>query len=232
MRLAFGACLGCRFLRNSSNFVVSKDSAAGSNCSGPLIRAICGPPGVAAGKTDMCTCGPAFARRSLIVEPPGPMSPPTKSAGTCTSRGVPGVVLMGSPGGAAAPGGPGVPAGSAGGGACCKPGMPGAPAAPIMAMAGAPGAPVIPSMLGGAPGMAPGGPGNISIAPGMPAWGAPKASIPAGGAGTPSGQPFAKSASLIICSVFSMSPTIVTLPTVSFGAWSILISAPLRCRMS
>mmetsp|Transcript_770 Transcript_770/g.2491 ORF Transcript_770/g.2491 Transcript_770/m.2491 type:complete len:263 (-) Transcript_770:326-1114(-) len=52
------------------------------------------------------------------------------------------------------------------------------------------------------------------------------------GLGTPSGQPLVAKASLIICSVFSTSPTMVTVPSGSWGKWSILMSAPLRLRMS
>mmetsp|Transcript_39520 Transcript_39520/g.102306 ORF Transcript_39520/g.102306 Transcript_39520/m.102306 type:complete len:208 (+) Transcript_39520:35-658(+) len=52
------------------------------------------------------------------------------------------------------------------------------------------------------------------------------------GLGMPSGMPLPTRASLIIASVFSTSPTIVTVPSGSCGWWSILTSAPLLTRMS
>mmetsp|Transcript_81959 Transcript_81959/g.230701 ORF Transcript_81959/g.230701 Transcript_81959/m.230701 type:complete len:250 (+) Transcript_81959:1007-1756(+) len=53
-----------------------------------------------------------------------------------------------------------------------------------------------------------------------------------GGLGAPMGQPFKTRHSLIRTSVLSMSPTMVTVPTGSWGTWSILMSAPLLARMS
>jgi len=52
------------------------------------------------------------------------------------------------------------------------------------------------------------------------------------GRGPDNGQPLLDRASRIIFSVFSTSPTIVTVPSRSCGRWSILTSAPLRCRIS
>mmetsp|Transcript_74159 Transcript_74159/g.229224 ORF Transcript_74159/g.229224 Transcript_74159/m.229224 type:complete len:389 (-) Transcript_74159:664-1830(-) len=157
------------------------------------MRAICGPPGAAAGSTEMCTCEPALDRSSLMEDPPGPMRPPTNSAGTCNSLGGPGAAF-----GTALDCAPG---GSGGG----RP-----PAAGMPASAGVPaGRACIP-----APGRA-GPPGSAGCR-----------------GGPPMGHPFWARVSLIICSVFSTSPTIVTLPKASEGRWSILTSAPLRWRMS
>jgi len=54
-------------------------SAAFNSSSGPVIRQTCGPPGAFACSTEMFTWLPAFCRMSLMVAPPGPMSPPTRS---------------------------------------------------------------------------------------------------------------------------------------------------------
>mmetsp|Transcript_79992 Transcript_79992/g.259259 ORF Transcript_79992/g.259259 Transcript_79992/m.259259 type:complete len:292 (-) Transcript_79992:369-1244(-) len=190
--------LGMRFFRSSSSLFVIISSACVNMGSGPEIRAIWGPPGEAAGNTEMCTCVPAFALKSLMVEPPGPIRPPTRSAETWSSLGAPGAAV-GPPASAW------VPAGKAGR----------APGGSRPASGG---------------GIMPGGegpPGGGMRAKGMPGgW--------PGGGGTPPpiGQPFIESASLIIASVISMSPTMVKWPVGSFGPRSILISALLLCRMS
>lgn len=52
----------------------------------PEIRQVCGPPGALAGSTAIWQPAPACLRSSLIVAPPGPIMPPTMSAGMPTSR--------------------------------------------------------------------------------------------------------------------------------------------------
>mmetsp|Transcript_24713 Transcript_24713/g.53930 ORF Transcript_24713/g.53930 Transcript_24713/m.53930 type:complete len:244 (+) Transcript_24713:321-1052(+) len=152
----------------------------------------------------MCTWLPAFCRKSLMVAPPGPMRPPTSSAGTAISRGAPGsppgAGNAGRPGGAM-PAVAGVPAGRA----SIAPGMPGGGA-------GTPG------------GRTPGGKGN----PGKAGGG------PGGGRGIPPiGQPLMARVSVIIFSHTSrLSPTIMAWPCVSLGAISILTSVPLLWRIS
>mmetsp|Transcript_20959 Transcript_20959/g.54914 ORF Transcript_20959/g.54914 Transcript_20959/m.54914 type:complete len:325 (+) Transcript_20959:694-1668(+) len=213
-RLGMGI-FGARMAFRLSIFWLTISKAASCSGSGPLILATCGPPGVAAGSTEMWTWLPAFVLSSLMVAPPGPMRPPTSSAGTVISRGWPGlglgpvnVAVAGVPAGNAGSrpcspaSGPTSGAPPGGGGCIPPPGMPGMP--------GRPGRPGIPGM------------------PGMP--GSPGA--PRGGTGMPRGQPLAAKASVIICSVFSTSPTNETLPCWSFRPHSILMSAPLRWRMS
>lgn len=84
-----GGGRGCRMVRSSSSFVMTKASACCSLSSVPVIRQTCGPPGALAGNTEMWQPVPALVRRSLIVAPPGPMRPPTSSPGITISRGVP-----------------------------------------------------------------------------------------------------------------------------------------------
>mmetsp|Transcript_32611 Transcript_32611/g.93517 ORF Transcript_32611/g.93517 Transcript_32611/m.93517 type:complete len:366 (-) Transcript_32611:1162-2259(-) len=219
-------CLGWRAALSSSSFVATRFSACARRCSGPLMRAICGPPGLAAGRTEMWTCEPAFARSSLMDEPPGPISPPTSSAGTCSSRGGPGEVTpMGPPPPLGGP--PGMP----------PPGMPppgGMPPPPdIMLPCPRPARAGVPAGRAGS--MPPPPPPICPLGwPPPPCGGiGGRAAMPCcWGRATPSGQPFCAKASLIICSVFSTSPTMVTLPQTSDGKWSIFTSAPLLWRIS
>jgi len=129
---------GRRPFMTSCNLCFTSISAWSMAGGAPEMRHVCGPPGKLAGSTAIWQLTPACFLNSLIVAPPGPIMPPTRSAAMGTSRDSAGPVgeacaippIAGAPPGGSAMGGGGT---MLGGG---KPGGGGTTPAIIGAMPG------------------------------------------------------------------------------------------------